>query len=161
MASLVLSLRVEDAGWKKKLKAPAKLLGAAAKKAVLMGAKDLSGKVEIAALLSCDDEVKALNKQWRGKAKPTNVLSFPALAESSPPGGPVFLGDLVLALETIEREALQQGKSFEAHVVHLTVHGVLHLLGYDHLDGEQARQMEGLEQDVMTSLGYPDPYLEG
>lgn len=161
MASVKTSLRIEAPGWRKALKSPSRLLGAAAKRAVAMGAADLPGAAEIALLLADDQEVGALNKMWRGKAKPTNVLSFPALPEASPPGGPVFLGDVVLALETVLREAKEQGKPVEAHAVHLVVHGVLHLLGFDHLDAKEARRMERLEQDVMTSLGYPDPYREG
>ncbi|MBF0354719.1 MAG: rRNA maturation RNase YbeY [Alphaproteobacteria bacterium] len=161
MAKLAISLRIEVPAWKKALKAPAKTLGAAAKAALKAGAFDLKEPVEIALLLSCDQEVRTLNKLWRGPDKPTNVLSFPALPEASPPGGPVFLGDVVLALETLEREAKQQDKSFEAHAAHLVVHGVLHLLGFDHHKATLARQMERLEQDVMAGLGYPDPYREG
>lgn len=161
MASLTISLRVEQPGWKKTLKAPSRLLTAAAKAALKAGAPDLSGKVDIAFLLTDDPEMASLNKMWRGKAKPTNVLSFPALPEASPPGGPVFLGDVALALETVLAEARQQKKSVEAHVAHLTVHGVLHLLGYDHLSAREARPMERMEQDVMKALGYPDPYRGG
>ncbi|TAN55269.1 MAG: rRNA maturation RNase YbeY [Rhodospirillales bacterium] len=161
MASLTANLRIEEPGWRKVLKNPAKLLTAAAKAALQTGAPELEGKADIAILLSNDAEVQALNKMWRGPDKPTNVLSFPALPEASPPGGPVFLGDLVLALETVEREAKAQGKSVEAHAAHLVIHGVLHLLGFDHMDAKQARGMERLEQDVMARLGYPDPYLEG
>ncbi len=159
MAALTTDLRIEEPGWKKALPSSAKILKAAAKAALRDGSPGLEGKVAIAILLSNDAEVQALNKMWRGPDKPTNVLSFPALPEASPPGGPVFLGDLVLALETVEREAKAQDKSVEAHAAHLVVHGVLHLLGFDHMDARQAREMERLEQDVMASLGYPDPYL--
>lgn len=161
MASLSTSIRIEAAGWKKALKSPSSLLGKAAREALKQGAPGLDGKVEVALLLTNDAEVKSLNKIWRGKSTPTNVLSFPALPESSPPGGPVFLGDIVMALETLEHEAKDQGKDIEAHAVHLMVHGVLHLLGFDHMDKADARRMERLEQDVMAALGYPDPYREG
>lgn len=160
MASLTLSLRIEHPGWKKALKSPKALLTTAAKAALKAGAGDLYGKVEIAFLLTDDAEIATLNKMWRRKAKPTNVLSFPALPEASPPGGPVFLGDVAMALETVLAEAEAQKKSVEAHVAHLTVHGVLHLLGHDHLSAGEAKPMERMEQDVMRSLGYPDPYRE-
>jgi probable rRNA maturation factor len=161
MASLTVSLRIEEPGWKKALKSPSVLLAKAAKAAVKAGAADLPGKADIAILLSNDKEMAALNKMWRGKAGPTNVLSFPALPEASPPGGPVFLGDLVMALETVMREAVDQGKSIEAHMAHLTIHGVLHLLGFDHMDAKEARAMERLEKEIMKELGYSDPYKDG
>lgn len=161
MASLSITLRIEDEAWKKILASPAQLLAKAARAAAKAGAKDLDGKAEIAFLLSTDAEVKSLNKMWRGKNKPTNVLSFPALAHALPPGQPAFLGDVVMALETVKKEAKEQGKKPEAHAMHLAAHGVLHLLGFDHMDAKEAAVMEGLERDVMKALGYPDPYGQG
>jgi probable rRNA maturation factor len=160
MASLTVSLRIEEEGWRKALKSPSALLAKAARAALKAGGADMPGKADIAVLLSGDLEVASLNKMWRGKAKPTNVLSFPALKEASPPKGPVFLGDIVMALETVKREAKEQKKTVEAHAAHLMAHGVLHLLGYDHMNAKEARAMEKLEQDIMASLGYPDPYRE-
>lgn len=161
MASLSVSLRVEDEGWKKLLDSPARLVTKAAKAAVKAGAKEMEGKADVAVLLSNDAEVKTLNGMWRGKNKPTNVLSFPALADATPPGQPVFLGDVVLALETVKKEAKEQKKKFEAHAAHLVSHGVLHLLGFDHMDAKEATVMEALEREIMKTLGYPDPYGKG
>lgn len=123
---------------------------------------------EVSIRLTDDDEVHQLNAQWRGKDKPTNVLSFPQLdAEelvAGVAGGTVelLLGDIVLARETCEREAEEKQISMVAHATHLVVHGTLHLLGYDHIDDDEAGAMEALERDVMARLGHADPYrLDG
>ena len=114
-----------------------------------------------------DGGVQALNGRWRGKDVPTNVLSFPATAtragETPQPefaGVPLELGDITLAFETCAREATAQGKPLGHHVEHLVVHGVLHLLGYDHVDDAEAARMEGLETRILSGLGVPDPYAE-
>lgn len=107
-------------------------------------------------------EVHALNAQYRGQDKPTNVLSFPA---PPPPRGyrsdgePLFLGDVVLAAETVAAEARDQGIPVEDHIQHLVVHGVLHLLGYDHENDSEAEIMEALETRLLADLGVPNPYL--
>ena len=118
-----------------------------------------------ASLLFADDaEVHALNREWRGKDKPTNVLSFPMLARDEllalpSEGPPELLGDLVLALETCAREAAEKGIGLEQHAAHLIVHGLLHLAGYDHeLSPEDARVMEKLEINALAQLGIADPY---
>jgi probable rRNA maturation factor len=98
----------------------------------------------------------ALNRDYRGKAYATNVLSFPA--DTAVPGGPRLLGDLALCAPVIEREADEQGKRVSAHYAHLTVHGVLHLLGYDHQVDSAAAAMEALELKALASLGLADPY---
>jgi probable rRNA maturation factor len=116
-----------------------------------------SGVAELSVLLSDDAEVQVLNRDYRGKDKPTNVLSFPA-GDDGAPGRPRLLGDVVLALETIEREAIAQSKPLADHLSHLTVHGVLHLLGHDHEIETQATVMEALETEVLSSLGVADPY---
>lgn len=103
--------------------------------------------------LADDDAVRRLNAQFRGKDKPTNVLSFPA-----PPGFGSELGDVVLAFETVAREAAEQGKPFADHARHLIVHGILHLLGMDHEDGREAEAMEAKERAILARLGIPDPY---
>jgi len=108
---------------------------------------------EISLLLTDDDEVAALNETWRGKPGPTNVLSFPA--PENPAG---LLGDIAMAAQTVEREAISQGKSFEAHACHLAVHGFLHLIGYDHMTTPEAEAMEARERAILASLGIPDPY---
>ncbi|MGK0673454.1 MAG: rRNA maturation RNase YbeY [Halothiobacillaceae bacterium] len=101
-------------------------------------------------------EMAALNQQYRGKAHATNVLSFPL--EFPPESGIPYIGDIVICPEVVAREAIEQGKPLEAHYAHLTVHGVLHLLGYDHETEDQAIEMETLETQILARLGYPDPY---
>lgn len=107
-------------------------------------------------LLTDDVAVQALNAQFRGKDQPTNVLSFPAA-----PNPEQHLGDVALAYETCAREAAEQGKPLAHHLQHLVAHGVLHLLGYDHMTDEEASEMEGLERIVLAGLGVPDPYAAG
>lgn len=110
--------------------------------------------------LFCDDEaIRSLNAQWRGIDKPTNVLSFPAGGPDAP-GASRLLGDIVLAYETVEREAASEGKPLEAHVLHLLVHGFLHLIGHDHEEAAQADVMEALESRTMIRLGCADPYAQ-
>ena len=124
---------------------------------------------EISIILTDDTNVKTLNKNYRGKNKPTNVLSFPQInlqkfrrtaLDVFPRKSGIPLGDIVLGYQTIRRECLAQDKSLENHVIHLIVHGTLHLLGYDHMRLREAHTMEKLECDILTSLGYPDPYHE-
>jgi probable rRNA maturation factor len=110
---------------------------------------------EVSVLLTDDDGIRALNKQWRGIDKPTNVLSFPA---PKAPAGPRMLGDIAIAHETTEREAAAEGKRFEHHLAHLAVHGFLHLLGYDHESDAEAETMERLERVILAKLDVPDPY---
>ncbi len=124
-----------------------------------------SEEAELCIVLADDAFVQALNKTYRGKDKPTNVLSFPAGAIPVAIGpeplidmGPRLLGDVVLAQETIAREAAEQGKSFADHLSHLVVHGVLHLLGQDHEEDAQAEEMEALERDILEDLDISDPY---
>ncbi len=105
--------------------------------------------------LSDDEDIALLNGQFRGKPKPTNVLAFPAAPEAMAHG---LLGDVVLAFETVEREAGAQGKPLADHVSHLVIHGFLHLLGYDHDTAAEAAEMEGLETRILARLGIPDPY---
>ncbi|KAE9537110.1 rRNA maturation RNase YbeY [Ursidibacter arcticus] len=102
-------------------------------------------------------ESHELNLTYRGKDKPTNVLSFPF---EVPDGIELpLLGDLVICRQVVEKEAIEQQKPLDAHWAHLAIHGTLHLLGYDHLTDEEAEEMESLETQIMQSLGYEDPYL--
>jgi probable rRNA maturation factor len=120
------------------------------------------------AILACDDaRIAALNADFRGRPRPTNVLSWPsreraAAADGAPPATPdpsePELGDIAIAHETCAREAAEQGKPFEAHVTHLLVHATLHLLGYDHETDADAALMEGAETRILAVLGLPDPY---
>lgn len=113
---------------------------------------------ELSLVFTDDASIQALNAQWRGKDKPTNVLSFPAFpVKAGDQPGPM-LGDIIIARETVEREALDEGKPFENHLTHLIVHGFLHLLGYDHQTEEEAEEMERRERDILHALAIPDPY---
>ena len=105
---------------------------------------------EVSAVLSGDPFIRDLNRQYRGKDSPTNVLSFP---QDLP-----LMGDLVFAYETIMREAGEQDKSFDDHFLHLVIHGSLHLLGYDHVDDGEAAEMEALEIKLLGKMGVKNPY---
>jgi probable rRNA maturation factor len=121
-----------------------------------------SDRLEVSLVLADDAMVQTLNLQYRGQDKPTNVLSFAALDDADPPDeGPVLLGDVVLAYETTLAEAAAEGKPTAHHLSHLLVHGVLHLLGFDHLDEAEAEEMEGVERSILGGLGIPDPYASG
>jgi probable rRNA maturation factor len=120
-----------------------------------------TGPVEVSILLTDDSAVQALNRTWRAKDKPTNVLSFPAAAQPTHGGAPTPLGDVVLAYDTMLRESVEQSKPLADHLAHLLVHGTLHLLGQDHETGEaEADAMEGLEVAALRTLGVSDPYID-
>ena len=108
---------------------------------------------ELSILFTDDAAIRILNRDYRGKDQPTNVLSFPQ------PSGQL-LGDIILAFETVEREAALAGKPLEAHMGHLIVHGFLHLLGYDHEGESEAEEMEALERAALERMGIPDPYAD-
>lgn len=119
--------------------------------------------VEVSVRLAGDEEVHALNAKWRGKDKPTNVLSFPLseageLADSAGPGPELMLGDIVLARGVCVREAEEKAIPIERHAAHLMVHGALHLLGYDHGDDDAAADMEAREVKALARIGIADPY---
>jgi len=119
---------------------------------------DTGVQAELSLLFTDDAHIQTLNREWRAKDKPTNVLSFPAFDVA--PGDPLppMLGDIVLARETIESEAALEQKPFDHHLTHLIVHGLLHLLGYDHEMEEEAEEMEALERAALRRLAIPDPY---
>ena len=108
--------------------------------------------------LSDDAEVQQLNKQFRGKDKPTNVLSFPADLDFTEPDEALYIGDIIFAMPTVAKEAAEQSKTIEDHLKHLTVHGVLHLFGYDHIEDDEATIMENLEIDILNELKINNPY---
>lgn len=116
-------------------------------------------KAEYSVLLTDDRHMRALNKAWRKMDKPTNVLSFPAPEEAKAAQG--LLGDIVLAYETVTREAEEENKKPLDHIAHLTVHGALHLFGLDHEDDAEAESMETREREILARLGIADPYANG
>jgi probable rRNA maturation factor len=126
------------------------LIGAGARAKIVQGCA-------LSLLFADDAEIRALNRRFRGKDKPTNVLSFPAAA--APSGEAIErLGDIAFALQTVRAEAAAGGRPFGHHLTHLLVHGILHLLGHDHETDEEARRMSGTEIAVLSKLGLPDPY---
>lgn len=139
---------------------PERAIAALAQVAPELGNERLSASI----LFADDAEVHALNREWRGKDKPTNVLSFPMLEREDllaldPAGPPELLGDIALALETCAREAEEKNLTLEQHATHLIVHGMLHLAGHDHeISPEDARIMEQLEIKALALLGIADPY---
>lgn len=125
---------------------------------------DMEQMVSISIILSDNVQIHELNRQYRDKDKPTNILSFPMLDAAelknlpNMGGGEMLLGDLALAYEICAQEAEEKGISLEQHVAHLIVHGTLHLLGYDHIEDAEADAMEGLEIKALASMGLPNPY---
>lgn len=122
-------------------------------------AGDKYGQSEVSLLLTDDEEIRSLNATWRMNDKPTNVLSFP-MNDTPHDTGSRHLGDIVLAFETVSGEAQEKRIPVAQHAVHLVVHGLLHLLGYDHEGTGEAERMEALETEILAALGLPDPYQE-
>ena len=112
---------------------------------------------EVTIRLVDKQESHALNLEYRGKDRPTNVLSFPF--EAPPEIEMNLLGDLIICRQVVEAEALEQQKPLNAHWAHMVVHGSLHLLGYDHIEDDEAEEMEGLETEIMQNMGFIDPYI--
>ena len=146
----MIDVEIEDQAWLERLPAAEALTRHAAEAALLSEGAVGEG---VTLLLTDDETVRELNARFRQQDKPTNVLSFPA-----PPNPERHLGDIALAYGVCAREATEQGKDFGHHLQHLAVHGVLHLLGYDHMGDDEAEAMEGLERAVLAGLGVPDPY---
>ena len=161
--ALKVRLRTDDKRWKDALPEVRRLIEKAARIAWKRGNKgDFEIPVkqaEVSVLLTDDAAVHTLNKEYRGVDKPTNVLSFAALDdEDEPVVDPMLLGDIVVAFETTKREAEEQGCSLPDHLFHLIVHGMLHLIGYDHIEEEDAVEMETLEIAVLAESGIGNPY---
>jgi probable rRNA maturation factor len=135
----------------------ATLIARAVEASLATSAVRIRDGAEVGVQLADDARVRALNLKWRAIDKPTNVLSFPA-AESGKIASAPMLGDIVLAFETVEREASEEGKSLAEHFAHLIVHGFLHLLGFDHETAADADRMEAMETRMLASLGIADPY---
>ncbi|WP_048645313.1 rRNA maturation RNase YbeY [Nitratireductor soli] len=156
-AEIILDYAIEAGAWPAEdalLALARRAIGAA----ILRSDAQRDERVSVSLLFTDDDEIREINRQWRGKDKPTNVLSFPAAQPAI--AGPVSssLGDIVIAYETVAREAGEEARSFEDHLTHLIVHGFLHLLGYDHETDEEAEEMEALERNILESLAIADPY---
>ena len=143
----MIEVEIEDAAWTSALPDAA----AVAERAATAALGPVEGDVVV--LLTDDAAVQDLNARFRDRDRPTNVLSFPAADSAAP-----HLGDLVLAFGVCAAEAAAQGKSLADHLSHLTVHGVLHLLGRDHVDEAEADEMEAEERSILASLGVADPY---
>jgi len=146
----LIDVEIEDAAWTSALPDAVMLARGAALAAL---DREEAADEGVTILLTDDASVAELNTRFRQKQGPTNVLSFPAARNPER-----HLGDLALAYGVCAREAAEQGKSLGHHLQHLTVHGVLHLLGYDHIGDDEAEVMEGLERAVLAGLGVPDPY---
>ncbi len=168
----LVEVLVEDDGWTQ-VAEDCKALCQKAAEMALTEAGHADAPAEISVLMTSDAEISKLNRAFRGKDAPTNVLSWPALelvpaaaGEAPPaprppaPGASIFLGDVAMALETVLAEAQAQDKRPADHATHLVLHAVLHLLGYDHERDADARLMEGIETAAMLRAGLPDPYME-
>lgn len=161
MPALEISIDVQDDQWLNFILEPVvftrRVLGAVD----TFLQRDTFNAAEASVVFASDDFVRALNQSHRGKDTPTNVLSFPLSPEPPPESAaPYLLGDIVLARETVEREAKEQGKTSMDHATHLLVHGMLHLIGYDHDTEEDAVEMETLETKILHTLAILDPYAD-
>jgi probable rRNA maturation factor len=151
--ALKIDVIVDSDRWKEVAKLNSTIRGAVAR----AGAALSTTRTELAIVLTDDSTIRALNREWRGIDAATNVLSFPAKEANGKQFGR-HLGDIVLAFETIAREARREGKPLNHHVAHLAVHGFLHLAGYDHERDKDALEMEQAERDILRQLAIPDPY---
>lgn len=151
-----IAVSVEAGGWQDEASLSALVERCAAAVVAELGL-EAAEPTELGVVFTDDAAIRALNRDWRGKDKATNVLSFPAFpgrSEAIPP----MLGDIVVAFETVEREAALESKPVEHHLSHLVVHGLLHLLGFDHETDADAERMEAVERRVLHTLAIPDPY---
>lgn len=154
---ITLDIMIEAGDWSRLEDAEA--LAQKAAEAALAVTYEADEAFEASVMLTDDAQIRELNRTWRGKDKPTNVLSFPA-PEQPGQDGPRHLGDIALAYETLVRESEEESKELAHHFAHLIVHGVLHLLGYDHEVEAEADIMEGLEVKALATLGIADPYRD-
>ncbi len=160
-----IDLAIQDPSWEE-LTGIEDLLLTAAKTTLMMAVlprKCEDRPLEISLVLANDDLVRILNNEYRGKDKPTNVLSFAAMDENNMPDiqdGPLNIGDVILSYQTVEKEASEQDKFIQDHAAHMIVHGVLHLLGYDHEKDDDANVMESTEIRILEKLGIQNPYTE-
>jgi probable rRNA maturation factor len=149
--SVTIEISVGNEGWHRIL--GAELIAHRAAAAAFEAAGVSEGEVSI--LLADDARMRGLNRDFRGQDRPTNVLSFPS---NETHDGARFYGDVALALETLLREAQEEGKRVDGHLTHLVAHGVLHLLGFDHENDRDAERMEAIERNILAKLGFSDPF---
>lgn len=152
-----IDISIEDRHWQAVDDLESLVQEAVSAAAAASGSPDLDA-AELSIVLGNDDAIRILNRDYRGKDGPTNVLSFPARAVGA---GPRMLGDIVLAFETVAAEAAEQAKPVADHLRHLVVHGMLHLLGFDHETDADAERMESLETGILATMGISDPYAVG
>lgn len=157
-AGITVDVLVEDPAWGDLPDLDGLVAGAVAAAADRADAEILPGS-EVSVVLTDDARIRVLNRDHRGFDKPTNVLSFPQDDPDAVAYGPL-LGDIVVARETVMREAVDGGLPLRHHLTHMIVHGLLHLLGYDHEHDDEAEEMERLETAILAALGIPDPYAE-
>ena len=156
--ALTLAVRIQSRRWRELPELRARI-DAASRAALAVARRQPMRAAELSILLTDDKRIRIVNRDWRGFDKATNVLSFPAAPVERLAQSPV-LGDLVLAFETMEREAQEEGKSLGDHLSHLVIHGLLHLLGEDHETAPDAERMEALEIAALAGLGIADPYAD-
>ena len=144
-----LDLRIEDDAWSERVPD----LTQVCQTALNAGAAQMQATGEVSVLLTDDAEIQTLNRDWRGKDTPTDVLSFPASEVDAP-----FLGDIAVSLGVTRKDAEARDIGLDQHLSHLLIHGLMHLLGHDHKDDTEAAEMESLEIAALASLGWPDPY---
>jgi probable rRNA maturation factor len=152
---LEIDVLIEDERWPDEME---KIITNAIQKAIAHLKLEIAGPAELSILLTDDAHQHQLNAQWREKQSSTNVLSFPQIEPFDAVSG--LIGDISLAYETVTKEAQTEAKSLIDHVTHLSVHGFLHILGYDHLTEQEAQEMEALETQILATLEIADPYAE-
>jgi probable rRNA maturation factor len=152
--SVAIDIIVTAPAWEKQAGLD-ELTDSTVRECVALSGARLAPDCELSVNFTDDATIRELNKSWRGFDKPTNVLSFET---PGPLERRVALGDVVIAHETVAREAAEQDKSFQNHLTHLIIHGFLHLIGYDHSTPREADEMEALERRIAAALGLPDPY---
>jgi probable rRNA maturation factor len=163
-AEAAIDLAVLSPAWDRVVEDAAEVISTAARRALMRGLAEGGSvpqdRLELSIVLADDTQQRRLNRDWRRIDRSTNVLSFATWDPEVelPPDAPLLLGDVILAYETVAREAEEQGKAITDHLCHLVVHGVLHLLGYDHAGETEAVVMEKLETSILASLGVADPY---
>lgn len=160
MRHVELEVSLDDDAWGDLCPGAEALAESAALAALAEVAPAAEAALAVGLVLTNDSEQRRLNRRYRGIDAPTNVLSFALAEDAPPPGAPLLLGDVVLACETVAREAAEQNKPFADHLQHLVVHGILHLLGFDHENDTEAAIMERQEVEILARLGVPDPYRD-